>query len=274
MKTFSVITTFSGCGGSSLGYQMAGGKIHLAVEYDQNAVDTYRLNFPETPIYHRDICNLSVEDCCHLSGVRPRELDILDGSPPCQGFSVAGKRVISDNRNKLFAQFVRLLNGLQPKAFIMENVAGMVQGQMKLVFADCLEALKACGYRVKVRLLNAMYFGVPQFRRRLIFIGFRNDINIEPSFPKAETQPITVGEAWAGLEALNDSPALTPLYQGYWNKAGEGGICGKRNADFRLALNKICPIMVSQAYGPFPSNGAKNYFNGGAKATFNFSRQL
>jgi len=91
-NSFSVVSTFSGCGGSSLGYQLAGGKVRLAVEWDKNAVETYRLNFPDTPIYHGDIAALSVDECCKLADIEPGELDILDGSPPCQGFSTAGKR--------------------------------------------------------------------------------------------------------------------------------------------------------------------------------------
>ena len=82
---FNVISTFSGCGGSSLGYEWAGGKVLLAVENDDNAVRTYRTNFPGTPVYHGNIKDLGVADCCRLARVRPGELDILDGSPPCQG---------------------------------------------------------------------------------------------------------------------------------------------------------------------------------------------
>jgi DNA (cytosine-5)-methyltransferase 1 len=84
----------------------------LAVEWDDNAVATYRANFPSTPIYHGDITRLTVDECCQLADVRPRELDILDGSPPCQGFSTAGKRNMQDGRNQLFREYARLLAGL------------------------------------------------------------------------------------------------------------------------------------------------------------------
>jgi DNA (cytosine-5)-methyltransferase 1 len=196
---FNVISTFSGCGGSSLGYQLAGGKVRLAVEWDDNAVATYRLNFPKTPIYHGDIGKLTVKKCCELSGIEPGELDILDGSPPCQGFSTAGKRDFSDDRNQLFREYVRLLRGLRPKVFVMENVSGMVKGKMKLIFAECLRELKASGYKVKARVLNAMYFNVPQSRQRLIFVGVREDLGVEPGHPKAEGKSITVREAFAGI---------------------------------------------------------------------------
>lgn len=192
----TVLSTFAGCGGSSLGYSMAGYREVLAVEWDDNAVATFKLNFPDVPVYHGDITKLSVEQALEMIGMQPGELDVLDGSPPCQGFSTAGKRQMDDPRNQLFREYVRLLRGLQPRAFIMENVSGMVKGKMKLVFVEALKELKASGYRVSARLLNAMYFGVPQSRERLIFIGVREDVGGgEPTHPKAATRPITVREA-------------------------------------------------------------------------------
>jgi DNA (cytosine-5)-methyltransferase 1 len=185
----TVISTFAGCGGSSLGYSMAGFRELLAVEWEQNAADTFRLNFPHVPLYHGDIAKLSVEECLRLTGVAPGELDVFDGSPPCQGFSTAGKREIGDQRNQLFREFVRLLSGLRPRAFVMENVSGMVKGDFKVVFAEILRTLKACGYRVSARLLNAMWFGVPQSRERMIFAGVRDDLGVEPSHPSGWSEP-------------------------------------------------------------------------------------
>jgi DNA (cytosine-5)-methyltransferase 1 len=196
---FTVVSTFSGCGGSSLGYQRAGGKVLLAIEWDTNAVDTYRLNFPETDVYQGDIRKLTAADVLKRTGLHKEELDILDGSPPCQGFSMVGRREFNDERNQLFRDFVRLLQGLKPKVFVMENVSGLVRGKMKLQFANILKELKSCGYKVNVRLLNAMYFGVPQSRQRLIFIGVRNDLKTEPSFPSGSAKLITTSEALKGL---------------------------------------------------------------------------
>ncbi len=195
----TVISTFAGAGGSSLGYSMAGFRELLAVEWDDNAVATFRLNFPDVPVYHGDIAMLSVEDVLSLTGLQPGQLDVFDGSPPCQGFSTAGKRNFNDDRNQLFREYVRLLRGLQPKVFVMENVSGMVKGKMKLIFVDILRELKASGYVVSARLLNAMYFGVPQSRERMIFIGVREDLGIAPSHPKAESRPVTVRDAWRGV---------------------------------------------------------------------------
>ena len=211
---FNIISLFSGCGGSSLGYEMAGGKIALAVEQDDHAAEVYKANFPTTTIYHGDIKELSIDDCIKMAGIKVGELDILDGSPPCQGFSQAGKRSFVDARNQLYHEYARLLIGLQPKVFVMENVSGMVKGKMKIIFADCLRELKSCGYKVKVKLLNAMYFNVPQSRQRLIFIGVRNDLGIEPSFPIAENKIITASDAIYLVE--DQGIPLTPEANKYW----------------------------------------------------------
>jgi len=198
----TVISTFAGCGGSSLGYSMAGFKELLAVERDDNAAETLRLNFPAVPVWHGDIAALSVEKCLELSGIQAGALDVLDGSPPCQGFSTAGMRKVNDGRNQLFREFVRLLRGLKPKVLVMENVSGMVKGKMKAIFAEIMRELKASGYRVRAKLLNAMWYGVPQSRERLIFIGVREDLASEPGHPKGITWPTS---AWKAIGHLGNT---------------------------------------------------------------------
>lgn len=190
----TVISTFAGCGGSSLGYKLAGFRELLAVEWDDNAVETFKLNFPDVPVFHGDIAKLTGAECMKLAGVKVGELDILDGSPPCQGFSTAGKRKWDDLRNSLFKEFARLLVELQPKVFVMENVTGMVKGCMKQAYLTIIATLRDCGYRCKGEVLNAMYFNVPQSRERVIIIGVRNDLGIEPSHPKPQTRPAPLRE--------------------------------------------------------------------------------
>jgi DNA (cytosine-5)-methyltransferase 1 len=153
---FEVVSTFAGGGGSSTGYRMAGGNVLLAVEWNDNAVETYKANYPTTQIFHGDIARLSVEECLSRIEKQPSELDILDGSPPCQGFSTAGKRNFQDHRNQLFREYVRLLRGLQPKVFVMENVAGMVKGKMKVLFAEILQTLREFGNAVPPFLIKAV----------------------------------------------------------------------------------------------------------------------
>ena len=191
----TVISTFAGCGGSSLGYSMAGYRELLAVEWDKHAVEIFKKNFPDVPVYHGDIAKLSVEQCLEMAQIKIGELDVFDGSPPCQGFSTSGKRKFTDNRNQLFKEYVRLLRGLKPKTFVMENVSGMVKGKMKLIFAEIMSELKASGYQVSARLLKASHYGVPQARERVIFIGVRNDLGLSPSHPLGDYHVVTAKEA-------------------------------------------------------------------------------
>lgn len=226
----TVISTFAGCGGSSLGYKMAGFRELLAVEWDDNAVETFKLNFPGVPVYHGDISKLSGAECMRLAGgIKPGELDVLDGSPPCQGFSTAGKRKYDDPRNSLFKEYARLLNELQPKAFVMENVTGMVKGHMKQAYLQIIATLRACGYKAKGEILNAMYYGVPQSRQRVIIIGARDDLGIEPSHPKPKTTPMSCRASLRGLENneaerdwLLSEGKKRPTYWRLWPKLKPG----------------------------------------------------
>lgn len=257
---FTVVSTFSGCGGSSLGYKLAGGKVLMAVENDKNAANTYRLNFPDTDLYFGDIAVLTVDEVFSRTGLRPGELDVFDGSPPCQGFSSAGKRQMSDKRNVLFEQYVRLLKGLQPKVFVMENVPGLITGNMKFIFAQIVKDLKSAGYRVKAKVLNAKNYQVAQSRERLIFIGIREDLQLDPVFPVGSTNIISCKEALIGVkideaerEYLLKVGAENKSYQ-YWDVIPIGQSLAKvlqRNYGYslvRLDPNKPCyTITKSQA---------------------------
>ncbi len=195
----TVISVFAGCGGSSLGYKLAGYRELLAVDWNGIAADTFKLNFTDVPSWVRDVRTVTVEEVLNFCGLVPGELDVFDGSPPCQGFSMSGRREVNDSRNDLFLEYIRLINGLKPKVFLMENVPGMVKGKMKGRFIDILKSLKTLDYRVKCKQMNAKYYGVAQSRERLIFIGVRNDLNIEPSFPKGCGRVVSVGKALEGF---------------------------------------------------------------------------
>ena len=199
----TLISLFAGCGGSSLGYKMAGFKELLAVDWDRNSEETFRLNFPGVPFWNRNVREVKADEILGFCKLKTGELDLLDGSPPCQGFSTAGKRKVFDLRNDLFKEFVRFINGLQPKVFVMENVSGMVKGKMKGRFIEIIKSLKSLNYRVKCKRLNAMYYGVPQSRQRLFFIGVRDDLGKEPVFPKSDKRIITVKEVFMDVQNKN-----------------------------------------------------------------------
>lgn len=176
IKEPTVISLFCGTGGSSLGYKWAGYKELLAIDFDSHATECFKLNFPEVPCWNRSVFDVLYQEILDFCNIRNGELDVLDGSPPCQGFSTAGKRNVNDSRNDLFKRYVYFIEGLKPKVFIMENVPGMAKGKMKGMFIEIMKTLKETGYIVKCKKMNSMYYGVPQSRERLIFIGVRPDI--------------------------------------------------------------------------------------------------
>lgn len=193
---FKVASTFSGAGGSCTGYRMAGFKVVWANEFVPAAQASYKANCADDSILDcRDIKLVKSEEILAATGLKKGELDIFDGSPPCQAFSTAGKREKGWGKKKfyehgasqcnetLFTEYIRLVRGLMPKVFIAENVSGLVKGTAKGYFLEILRDLKASGYRVSCRVLDAQWLGVPQQRQRTIFIGVRNDLNKEPVHP-------------------------------------------------------------------------------------------
>jgi len=242
----TVISTFAGCGGSSLGYKWAGFTELLAIDFDKNAVETFKLNF-DCPIWMRDIKEVTGKEILDFCHIKQGELDVLDGSPPCQGFSTAGKRQVSDSRNDLFKEFVRLIIELQPKVFVMENVSGMIKGIMKGRFNEILKDLKATGYNVKCKLMNAMWYNVPQSRERLFFIGVRDDLGKEPTFPKPSDKVITVKEALKDIikeqRTLPGKKILNLLL-----KSGIGCIGYNNYAfnHFKIGNNEVCRAITKK----------------------------
>lgn len=221
---FNAISTFSGCGGSSTGYRMAGFRILWASEFIDAARDSYNANKAAYTILDgRDIRLVQPEDILEAIKLKPGELDLMDGSPPCASFSTAGKREAgwgkvkkySDKEQRtddLFHEFVRLLRGIKPKTFVAENVSGLVKGTAKGYFLEILAALKASGYRVTCKVLDAQWLGVPQQRQRTIFVGVRNDLGLDPVHPKPLTYRYTVRDAlpWI-LNSVMDSKGQFPV---------------------------------------------------------------
>lgn len=208
--SYNVVSTFSGCGGSSLGYKLAGLKVLAANEFIDEAVATYRANHKDTIMFDGDIRQLTGDYILEKLNLKKGELDILDGSPPCASFSFVGKRTkkwgkvtkYSDKEQRvddLFFEFTRLLEEIQPKTFVAENVSALAFGHAKNVFEQVLNSMRSKGYKVRCRLLNAKYLNVPQNRPRLIFIGVREDLGIIPTHPLPQCRPITLRDALANV---------------------------------------------------------------------------
>jgi DNA (cytosine-5)-methyltransferase 1 len=203
---FRVASTFSGAGGSCLGYRLAGYRVLWANEFVPAARETYAANHPGSILDGRDIRHVSPGSILDATGLAVGELDLLDGSPPCASFSTAGKReagwgkvkAYSDTKQRtddLFFEYIRLLRGLRPKVFVAENVSGLVKGTAKGYFLEILRGLKDSGYAVAARVLDAQWLGVPQARQRLIFVGVREDLRLAPAFPKPLPYRYSVREA-------------------------------------------------------------------------------
>ena len=200
----TVVSTFAGMGGSTLGYLAAGFADVLACEWDAHAAACLRANF-SAPVYDGDIHALDPAELAVPVG----ELDLLDGSPPCQGFSRLGTRRADDPRNELWRPFVKLAQAWQPRALVIENVVAL--GRDRRVFPAFHAALTEAGYSVVWAVLPAQWFGAATIRRRLIGVGVRSDLGITPTHPGATAKPVSVAEAWRDLppEAVPLPPPLS-----------------------------------------------------------------
>jgi DNA (cytosine-5)-methyltransferase 1 len=250
---FKVISTFAGGGGSSTGYRLAGGKILCVNEFVEEAQNTYRENYPDTPILPGDIKQLSGKDFLDIAGLEVGELDILDGSPPCSAFSVAGKLSHSkdgkhsdgwgqtknysdgkmvENIEDLFFEFLRVANDIRPKVIIAENVKGLTIGEAKEYFNKIQNTFEDIGYDVVAKVLDSRYFGISQTRTRVFFIGVRNDITekaglnfmtIGNVFPQELPDVVPLKDALIGLEYDDEEVKyLTEKFSNtaYWKQTG------------------------------------------------------
>jgi len=231
-KKFTAISCFAGGGGSSTGYRLAGGDILLINEFVESAVATYTANFPDTKVLVDDIKSYTADDFLAMAGVAKGELDILDGSPPCSAFSVAGKREkgwgkeknYSDGKKQvaiedLFYEFIRIAEGVQPKVIIAENVKGITFGEAKPKLNSFVNEFERIGYNVTYKVLNGADYGVPQARERTIFICVRDDVaeavgmsflNIYNIFPSPTVEKhISMREALSDIE--NDEEEVKML---------------------------------------------------------------
>lgn len=267
---YNAVSLFSGCGGSSLGYKRAGISVEYANEFVKEASDCYRLNFVTAFVDTRDIRDVKSMDILDAIGRDRQDLDLLDGSPPCASFSSCGKKQAGWTKAKkystakkkqrvddLFYEYIRLLNELQPKVFVAENVSGLVRGVAKGYFIDIIGKLKHCGYEVEARLLDAIYFDVAQYRPRLFFIGVRDDLvsrnNVHPSFPAPHSHIPTLREALEGVDASVEAEAfkLPDSVKALYAKTARG-YADEKNFNFRRdSWNKPSYTVLASGGNPW-----------------------
>ncbi len=207
MKQYNVIDLFCGCGGFSKGFEEAGFNVRFGIDTWKDATVTYSRNFPDAAVLNDDITKVSGREILKLAGLRASEADVIIGGPPCQGFSVSGKRLIDDDRNKLYKSFVQIVSEVKPRVFVMENVPGLVALFGGRVAEQVMEDFADIGYRVQMKILSADNFGVPQQRRRVFFVGvnsekFVEEVNYE--FPTEFMGKGTGVPAWTCKDAISD----------------------------------------------------------------------
>ena len=207
-----VIDLFCGAGGLSEGLRQAGFRPVVGVDFDKHAAATYRYNHPGVPVIEGNVEHVTGKQLIALAGTT--DIDLIAGGPSCQGFSTHGKRMEDDPRNFLFKHFVRLVNEVRPKMFLMENVKGMLTYGKGAFRKQIEEAFAKIGYRTDFAQVLATDYGVPQLRHRILFIGTCLD-EIRLSFP----QP-THGDPKLGLEpyvtvedAIGDLPLMGKEYR-------------------------------------------------------------
>lgn len=197
----NVIDLFCGCGGFSHGFAMAGFNIVLGIDMWNDAIVTYLHNHPSAKAITGDITKVTPAELLEKAGMDASKVDVIIGGPPCQGFSISGKRMIDDPRNRLYKSFVEMVSAIKPKMFVMENVPGLLSMGNGMVKSQIVEDFESAGYKVSTKQLVASDYGVPQARKRVFFVGINTD-------KLSNTQEFIFPEATHG-ELLHQKPLVT-----------------------------------------------------------------
>jgi len=196
-KRNRVIDLFSGCGGLSFGFIEAGYDVVLGIDHWKDAIATFENSHKNSKGLIADLFTETPKQISKKTGIT--DIDVIIGGPPCQGFSIAGKRIVNDERNKLYKSFVSFVEFYKPKVFLMENVPNIVSMGQGVVKDNIIKDFEKLGYKVVYKVLMASDYGVPQNRKRAFFVGTRN--NKEFIFPTSNTKEII-----SAKEAISDLP--------------------------------------------------------------------
>lgn len=212
-----VVDLFCGAGGFSLGFEQAGFRIGAAVDSDPIHARTFKINHPNTPTITADLRELTGAELRRRAKLNDTDVSVVIGGPPCQGFSMIGRRDAADPRNDLLNEFTRLVSELQPRFFVMENVPGLLIGDHRALFDRWVERIRRSAYDIvdPPQVLDAQNFGVPQRRKRLIVLGHRQGV-AAPIYPgggedtarTAQSDPSTVWDAIGDLPEVEKATAL------------------------------------------------------------------
>ncbi|MDQ7002169.1 MAG: DNA cytosine methyltransferase [Ghiorsea sp.] len=242
MKGLTVIDLFSGCGGLSQGFLDAGFNVTLGVDHWKDAIETFNYNHKGSKGLVADLYQETPQSICEESGIR--KADIIIGGPPCQGFSLAGKRIIEDERNELSKSFVEFVKFYKPKAFLMENVPNILSMGKGIVKDKIIHDFEKIGYTVNTGTLMASMYGVPQNRRRAFFVGFKNGHLFQ--FPEPDTEVrLTSREAISDLTSgsINDGSPYPVAPESDYQKVMRHGSKGIFNHEITNHKEKTIEII-------------------------------
>jgi DNA (cytosine-5)-methyltransferase 1 len=212
------VDLFAGAGGMTLGFEQAGFDILASVEIDPIHCAIHKFNFPFWTVICKSVEETTGKEIRNSSQIANQEIDVVFGGPPCQGFSLMGKRSFDDPRNSLVFHFIRLVVELQPKFFVLENVKGMTVGKHQEFIAEIINQFTESGYQVNAnyQVLNAANYGVPQNRERLFLLGSRQNIEL-PKYPEKMIFPnLKSPTVWDALQDLPVIENYPELYQQDW----------------------------------------------------------
>ncbi|OYQ66488.1 DNA (cytosine-5-)-methyltransferase [Pseudanabaena sp. SR411] len=209
------VDLFAGAGGMTLGFEQAGFDVLASVEIDPIHCATHEYNFPKCKVICASVTDITGDEIRDIAQIGRQEVDVVFGGPPCQGFSLMGKRAFDDPRNQLVSHFMRLVTELNAKYFVMENVKGLTIGNHRKFVEEVIENFEAKGYNILKDngVLNASHFGVPQHRERFFLIGCRKDLPL-PSYPLAISKPANAKKIPKELTNLTNSPTVRDAIAG------------------------------------------------------------
>jgi len=271
MSASTVISTFSGPGGSSLGYENSGCDVRVALDcapdgFSKHIPETYRRNHTDTEFLEKDARKTTADELLDTAEVESGELDILDGSPPCSPFSSANTKTAWGNHKSgtLFDRYTYFVEEIQPRTFVAENVPDLAQGKTKGYYKLLCRNLRDAGYNLNIQKIDAAYLGAAHHRRRLMFIGVREDIGQPPKIEPTQS-PTTVSEAWDGLNQNTDKiqrekkrMERSVKYDEFCKISPGKSINAvsnrdRFNDDYRLSFHECSPTPTAQANFAHPS---------------------
>ena len=253
------VDLFAGAGGMTLGFEQAGFDVLAAVEIDPIHCATHHFNFPFWSVLCKSVVDTTGAEIRSRSAIGDRDIDVVFGGSPCQGFSMIGKRVLDDPRNALVPHFVRLVLELKPKYFVFENVPGLTVGNHRQFLSELIAAFSDGGYQaiVDYRVLNAANYGVPQDRARLFLLGCRSEFSL-PEYPQPLTKPAIARKSkyiinlphlaatptvWDALCDLPNVEAYPELFKRDWTIAEYG-----KPSNYSSKMRGLFPVEDDYSY--------------------------